>query len=691
MCWNCNEVGHVQRQCPKKRVKPSRGAALVEEEFYESNGEGAFVTSTSPDGNWLIDSGASSHMTHKREYFTDFKEFDRPEKVHLGDGRVVEAVGVGNIRLKMTFKVSSPRPATVYDVLYVPRLTCNLFSVRAATKRGNQVKFGPDKCWVRDSNGQLRGMGKLVGKLYQLECKVRLPAGEHVSVAVNNDLWHQRLGHLNSQQLHRMVDEGHVSGIKLSPLSNQPLCEGCIMGKMHRKPFKPVDHKQSTKKLELVHSDVCGPMQVESIGGSRYFATFIDDYTHLTSVYFMKHKSEVLKKFQEFEAAVTNECGERVVKLRTDNGGEYMCEEYLKSKGIQHELTVAYTPQQNGIAERMNRTLMESARSMMSHAHVTNRFWAEAVATASYLRNRSPTTAVEEGKTPYEKWHGRRPDLEHIRVFGCAAYAHIPDCKRKKLDNKAEKLRFVGYSPTSKGYRLYSEHGNKMLTRRDVTFDETNFLLGPEKTQPGSLEALFPADVNPPEEVEEAAPEVVVPEQQTRRSDRAHNPPDRYGSWVSHIATCEHFAYNVCQVSEPKTIDEALAGPHAREWKAAAESEYKALMENDTWDLVELPEGRQAVGSKWVFKVKHDSCGRIERFKGRLVAKGYSQKYGIDFEETFAPVVRFSSVRALLAFGVSNNMIIHQMDVVTAFLMENCKRKFTCSSHLGMKFRGRKT
>ena len=201
-------------------------------------------------------------------------------------------------------------------------------------------------------------MGTLVGKLYQLECEVRCSVGEQASVVIeNHDLWHQQLGHLNSQQLYKMVQQNHISGIKLSPRSGESTCEGCIVGKMQRKPFKSVDHKQSSKKLELIHSDICGPFQVDSIGGSRYFATFID------------------------------ESGERIVKLRTDNGGEYMStefQEYLKSKGIQHELTVAYTPQQNGTAERMNRTL--------------------------------------------------------------------PDCNRRKLDDKAEKLRYVGYSKNPKGY-----------------------------------------------------------------------------------------------------------------------------------------------------------------------------------------------------------------------------------------------
>ena len=610
VCWTCNEVGHVQQFCPKRKGRFSHGANIAEEKLDVSRGEGAFIIPTCSGSAWLVDSGASSHMTPNKEYFTSYKVFDKPEKVHLGDGREVEAVGAGNIRLEMKFRVSPSKAATMYDVLYVPKLACNLFSVRAATKRGNHVKFGQERCWIRDSSGQLYGMGTLVEKLYQLDCEDQCPGREQASVAIdNNDLWHQRLGHLNSQQLRKMVQQNQVSGIKLFPRSSEPLCEGCVVGKMQRKPFKSVDHKQSTKKLELVHSDVCGPIQMDSIGGSRYFVTFIDDYSHCVSVYFLKHKSEVLKKFQEFESIVTNESGGRIVKLRTDNGGEYMStefQEYLKSKGIQHELTIAYTPQQNGIAERMNRTLMESARSMLSHAHLSNRFWAEAVATAAYLRNRSATTALDDRMTPYEKWHGRKPNLEHLRVFGCVAYAHVPDCNRRKLDDKAEKLRFVGYSKNPTGYRLYDECTNKVMTRRDVVFDESNFLQSSELKQGGeSLKVLFPTES--PEIVEEEAElqevesrENTVPEPQVRRSDRAHSSPNRYGDWVTYTATCGHFAYNTCQVPELKTMDEALAGPHAKEWKEAAESEFRSLMENNTWDLVELPEGREAIGSKWV-------------------------------------------------------------------------------------------
>ena len=149
--------------------------------------------------------------------------------------------------------------------------------------------------------------------------------------------------------------------------------------------------------------------------------------------------------------------------------------DYLKSRGIQHELTVPYSPEQNGVAERMNRTLTESARSMMAHAGVTNQYWAEAIATAAYLRNRAPTSVIKEGKTPYEQWYGKRPCIIHLKVFGCNAYAHIPSIHRQKLDRKSQKLHFVGYSKELKGYRLLDEKSMRVTVRRDVIFNEADF------------------------------------------------------------------------------------------------------------------------------------------------------------------------------------------------------------------------
>ena len=247
------------------------------------------------------------------------------------------------------------------------------------------------------------------------------------------------------------------------------------------------------------------------------------------------------------------------------------------------------------------------------------------------------------------------------------AYAHVPDSERQKLDKKAVKLRFVGYAKMSKGYRLLDWKTEKIVTRRDVVFNETNFCF---ETEP---EPAKPQEVGVEVEgsMEHGHQQDVPSDVQPRRSDRAHRRPVRFGiDEYADVATVENSVqpYNVCQIMEPKSMEEALSSDHAKEWKAATDSEVDSLLESETWELVELPPDRKPIGCKWVFKVKHGSDGSVEWLKGQLVAKGCSQKYGIDYDETYSPVVRFSSIRGLLAFAVQNSMLIHQMDVVTAFL-----------------------
>ena len=458
-------------------------------------------------------------------------------------------------------------------------------------------------------------------------------------------------------------------GIKLPKCAKLSFCEGCIAGKMKRKPFKSVGEIRSKRRLQLVHSDVCGPMPTESIGGNKYFVTFIDDYSRYCVIYVIKSKSEVPEKFKEFEARVHNVCGLQIGTLRSDNGGEYLSKEfraYLKSKGIHHELTVPYSPEQNGVAERMNRTLMEMARSMMAHAGLRDRYWAEAVDAAAYT-----TSSIKGFKTPYEVWKGEKPNIEHLKVFGCIAYAHVPDSQRQKLDKKAKKLRFVGYCTQSKGYRLLGENTSKVFIRRDVIFNEKDF----GHTAEAMLKPVSPEtfEVHPKVGVKAESPVEQSKEtepNELRRSERSRRPPVRYGLDEYASPSAQHLALKAYQLAEPQSMEEALASGLSKEWKQAADAEYKSLMDNQTWDLVELPKGRKTIGSKWVFEVKHDCDGKVERLKARLVAKGYAQQHGIDYDETFSPVVKFSSVRALIAFAVQNGMLLHQMDVVTAFL--NC-------------------
>ncbi len=217
-------------------------------------------------------------------------------------------------------------------------------------------------------------------------------------------------------------------------------------------------------------------MNVKSFGKSQYFVTFIDEYSRYTEVYFLKSKDEVLEKFKQY-VSQAEKLGKRVKNLRSDNGGEYcskVFDDYLKAKGITHQTTVPHCPEQNGIAERMNRTLVEAARSMMFHAGMPKEFWAEAIHTAAYVHNRSPTSSLKE-VTPFQRMYGQKPDVSNLRVFGCIAFKHIPDATRRKLDKKSSKCVFVGYPEGTKGYKLYDLEKKSFVRSRDIIFQERTF------------------------------------------------------------------------------------------------------------------------------------------------------------------------------------------------------------------------
>lgn len=681
-CYNCNSSDHMIRNCPTKPQRQfsnsgrgrGRGRRGARGDTGNSNHKAAAATSddegeefafavgepTDAVTEWLIDSGATRHMAPNRDRFSTYTRFDQPEKVTIADGRVVDAIGTGNIRISASVSRKVNRKGTLHDVLHVPDLKQNLFSVKSATSRDLIIQFGHTRCWIKNKRSQIHAMGTLVNKLYYLDL---VDSDHRACKASCNDIWHQRLAHAGHTTIRRANSESLVTGADLSDVSTS-ICEPCVKGKMARKPYKPVGGIKSQRVLELVHTDVCGPMQNNSIGGSRYFVSFIDDYSRYAHVFFVSNKSDVFSVFQEYKAAVENKTGHRIKTLRSDRGGEYMSNEfsdYLKSNGIQHQVTVRCTPEQNGVSERYNRTVCESARAMIIDAQLPKSFWAEAVSTAVYVRNRLPTTSHQLPSTPYELWNGHKPDIGNLRVFGSLAYAHIPDELRQKLDAKAEAMVHVGYSLLSKAYRLYDPASQKIVVRRDVIFDESKLGLSKSDEQATTDkhgELTVTLDQSSPLNDESTEP---------RRSNRVRQPITRYGI-DEYCSSVEHRAFNVGDIIEPDTFKAAQQSPQSTEWIKATDGEYQSLMDNETWELVELPPGRKAINSKWVFKAKYRDNGEIERFKSRLVAKGYSQQPGIDYTETFAPVVKYSSVRAILSYGLSHNMIIHQMDVVTAFL-----------------------
>ena len=512
----------------------------------------------------------------------DYVHFENPQKVRLGDNRVVQARGKGNIWLDIKDE-NDYNPARLVDVLYVPDLAKNLFSVSAAAKRGYTFELQQSGCVILDKFRKISGSGKLQNNLYVLDVNERNEKFHHVNVASNEhlgDLWHQRFGHLSRNNLRLLRDQKLVSGMDFQSAKESDCCEGCAYGKQKRASFPKGQATRASEILEIVHSDVCGPMQENSLGGSRYFVTFIDDKSRFTAVYFMKTKDQVLEKFKEYEAMVTNMTEKKIKILRSDNGGEYTSKEfsnYLKEKGIQQQLSVPRTPQQNGVAERMNRTIQETARSMMHNAGQDKKFWAEAVCTAVMIRNRSPAVSVDN-MTPYECFYGSKPDVSHFKVFGCKAYMHVPKENRKKWDSKTKKCIFVGYSITSKGYRLYDPVSRKICVSRDVLFDEDQFIHRKKETQVFDTNDSdsMPDNEEEPQEINEPMPQATQEDQETidngentseetdvtqqqrqlRRSMRKREPPDRHGvsitgNWWQNNVACSDGEYSS---EEPTTV-----------------------------------------------------------------------------------------------------------------------------------------
>lgn len=286
--------------------------------------------------------------------------------------------------------------------------------------------------------------------------------------------WHERLGYINHNYIRQLCKEGLLEGTKING-GEDIFCEACQYGKQHRLPFK----NTSTKKLspgELIHSDVCGPMSTESIGGSKYFVSFKDDYSGYRVVYYIKHKADVFDKLKEFTILIENKFQRSVKTLRVDNGKEYNNERtlrYLRGKGISLETTAPYTPEQNGRAERDNRTIVESARAMLHAKNLSTRLWAEAVNTSRYILNRTPTSS-NNGKTPFELWTGKKPRLDHIRTFGSNAFVHVDKQFQKKWDSKSRKMILIGYQEGTCNYRLFNLQTWKITTFRNIIIHETD-------------------------------------------------------------------------------------------------------------------------------------------------------------------------------------------------------------------------
>ncbi|KAL0285562.1 UNVERIFIED_CONTAM: Retrovirus-related Pol polyprotein from transposon RE2 [Sesamum radiatum] len=391
-----------------------------------------------------------------------------------------------------------------------------------------------------------------------------------------------------------------------------------MLGKMTKKPFVG-QSAIANGLLDLVHTDVCGPLSILARGGFSYFITFTDDHSRYGYIYLMRYKSEAFGRFKEYRLEVENQTNRKIKAIRSDRGDEYLSGEfidYLKENGILSQWTPPGTPQLNGVAERRNRTLLDM--------------------------------------TPYEIWYDKSASYKYLRVWGSPAY--VKTLVGDKLDSRSSLCRFIGYPKETARYYFYDPAEQKIFVSRNIVFLEKGFPLDSRHD-----EVLIEESNEEPHRDTTTSFEPTVHTDSVpvlRRSTRESRVPDRYG-FVGLTSQLDN---------DPKTYGEAMSDIDWDKWLEAMKSKMDSMGSNQVWTLVDPPKGTRPVGCKWVYKCKLGADGEVTTFKARLVAKGYTQRPGVDFEETYSPVAIAKSIRILLAIAAWYDYEIWQMDVKTTFL-----------------------
>lgn len=615
-CFICDTTNHLANACPDK-VKKEKS----DEKKSASTAFMVGLLSMNSKHDWFIDSGASNHMTSNKDIFFNKKQADIA-KITVASGEQMNVEFAGDSKLD-----TGNESIEVRNILYVPQLSANLLSVHKMVCKGNTIVFNEEGCRVYNKNKQLVSSCKPENGVYRIRMQ---PSTEKCMISKRDESnamqWHRRFGHLNYSTLMKLNTS--VLGLKINADNSEiKNCAVCPMGKQHRQPFN-VSTTRAKGILDLIHTDLAGPMETKSICGARYMLTFTDDFSRKTFLYFLGEKSKTLSAFIEFKNLIENETDRKIKTLRSDNGTEYMSNEFaifLKKHGIAHQRTRTYTPEQNGVAERANRTI-EKGRCMIFDAKLPIKFWAEACNMAAYLMNRTPRILLEN-KTPEEMWSGTAPDVSHLKNFGSKVMVHTPKEKRKKWTSKATEMLFVKFDNLKKGFRCFNSVNSKVIVSRDVTFFESdsstvkvNFNDDEEEERTEerievSKSTNKPVETGVRETIDDDADDVSESESDLNETVRhfSHDETDNdqndddFTTRASIPTIPRASSRNRTQVRpfqyihfallslEPQTAREAVSNDDGMKWKEAMLSEIESHHQNETWTLVQLPEERKAI------------------------------------------------------------------------------------------------
>ncbi|GJU04121.1 retrovirus-related pol polyprotein from transposon TNT 1-94 [Tanacetum coccineum] len=573
--------------------------------------------------------------------------------------------------------------------------------------------------------------------------------------------WHRRLGHVNFKNLNKLVKGNLVRGLPSKIFQNDHTCVACQKGKQHKASCKAKVVSSISQPLQLLHMDLFGPTSVRSINHKTYCLVITDDFSRFSWVFFLRTKDETSGILKDFIRQIENQLNQKVKTIRCDNGTEFKNRdiiEFCGSKGIKREYSNARTPQQNGVAERKNRTLIEAARTMLADSFLPNTFWAEAVSTACYVLNRVLVTKPQN-KTPYELITGKIPIISYIRPFGCHVTILNTIDHLGKFEEKFDEGFLVGYSLNSKAFRVYNLETKRVEENLHINFLENkpnvagkgpnwlfdlDYLTDSMNYQPETLKwklnllknTLYCHYDN--EEPKDQEYQAFLEElERLKRQEKEAN--DAVEAFRKEFAQCTEdlllqagaaratSTNTVNTVSTPistaspsrvfsaggpdltnnnqddsqiPALEEIFDNPsdgiftnasyddegavadftnlettmnisqalEDESWVDAMQEELLQFKIQKVWILVDLPFGKKEIGTKWVYKNKKDERGVVVRNKARLVAHGYRQEEGIDYDEVFASVARIKAIRIFLAFASYMGFIVYQMDVKSAFL-----------------------
>ncbi|GJU25213.1 putative ribonuclease H-like domain-containing protein [Tanacetum coccineum] len=675
----------------------------------------------------VIDSGCSRHMTGNKSYLSNYEEIDGGFVAFGGSTKGGKITGKGKIWTgKLDFK----------DVYFVKELKFNLFSVSQMCDKKNSVLFTDTECVVLSLDFKLLDEIQVLlrvprkNNMYSVDLKNVAPSGCLTclfakATLYESNLWHRRLGHINFKTLNKLIRGNLVRGLPYKIFENDHTCVACQKGKQHKASCKTKTVSSISQPLQMLHMDLFGPTFVKSIMKKMYRLVVTDDFSRFSWVFFLATKDETSGILKAFITGIENQINHKVKIIRCDNGTKFKNKEmnqFCEMKGIKREFSVARTPQQNGVAERKNKTLIKAARTMLADSKLPTTFWAEAVNTACYVQNRV-LVIKPHNKTPYELFLGRKPALSFMRPFGYPVTILNTLDYLGKFDRKADEGFFVGYSVNSKAFKVFNSRTRIVEENLHITFLENKPTVAgstKESKDAGQAEKKT-KDAEDQEDEDSEVPNIEEP-RVNQEKDENVNSTKNINTVSSTVNTAsimdntvdENTVYGCADDPNMPNLEEIVyleddesvgveanmnnldtfmpvspilttiihkdhpfeqiigdlhSAPQTRRMtKSVTEHDPKKFKLQHVRTLVDLPYGKKAIGTKWVYRNKKDERGIVIRNKARLVTQGYTQEEEIDYDEVFAPVARIEAIRLFLAYASFKDFVVYQMDVKSAFL-----------------------